>query len=291
MTRTEELLDRLLGRIVEAFGPLEYHSARLEVEGYDHFAVILDEALVFRLAKTPQPPGYFQREVRLLRALQGKTVVGIPAPTHLSDDANIMGYPYLRGQKLTAKIVNRLEQEAVASLAAGLCSFLQAMHALPAADLGFKPNGESEELEWLRKGLADHLQGRLRPEEVRQAERYVDEFACTMQAAPGQVLVHGDLGLDHVLRETHSGATSVIDFSDAHTGDPAFDLVGLCASPGLLDKVATHYAAPGERQDLIDRANFYAKRLALHHMIDSQLGYPASFDQGYQLFRREIASS
>lgn len=289
MTETGERLDRLIGQIAEAFGPVEYQTARLEVDGYDHFAVILDEAMVFRLAKTPEPPGYFQREAGLLRALQGASAVKTPVVTHLTEEVNIMGYPYLRGEGLTAELVGEMDQQARTGLAEALGSFLQTMHALPPAELGFEPNGQAEELEWLGKGVAEHLQGRLDSDEIRQARRYIDELARTMESAPSQVLLHGDLGLDHVLLDRPGGTVSVIDFSDAHTGDPALDLVGLCACPDLLEQVASFYAAPDERQDLLDRANFYAKRLALHHMIDAQLGYPASFDEGYQLFRREIA--
>ncbi|WP_220505013.1 phosphotransferase [Microbispora sp. H10830] len=63
-------------------------------------------------------------------------------------------------------------------------------------------------------------------------------------ALPTHALVHGDLGPEHVLMR--DGAVSgVIDFSDAHVGDPALDLAWAlhAAPPAFARAVAAEYDA------------------------------------------------
>jgi hypothetical protein len=50
---TPEILSALERRIADAFPDLRWDYARLEAQGYDHYVVILDEAMILRLAKTP----------------------------------------------------------------------------------------------------------------------------------------------------------------------------------------------------------------------------------------------
>jgi aminoglycoside phosphotransferase (APT) family kinase protein len=75
-----------------------------------------------------------------------------------------------------------------------------------------------------RRGLAESLLERL------------------SQPPPAPVLVHGDVGQGHVLLadDTVSG---VIDWSDAHVGDPALDLAWLIHGSCAGQSVATQYDA------------------------------------------------
>jgi aminoglycoside phosphotransferase (APT) family kinase protein len=67
---------------------------------------------------------------------------------------------------------------------------------------------------------------------------------------PVTALVHGDLGPAHVLT-FGSVVSGVIDWSDAHVGDPALDLAWLVHGSGQGEVAAVAYGATAA---LVDRA-------------------------------------
>jgi hypothetical protein len=57
MTTDGNTTERLLERITQEFPDVKWTSARIEDEGWDHFAVILDNSVVFRIPKTEEKRG------------------------------------------------------------------------------------------------------------------------------------------------------------------------------------------------------------------------------------------
>lgn len=81
------------------------------------------------------------------------------------------------------------------------------------------------------------------------------------------VVVHGDLHPGHILVDDEQRVTGILDWSEAHVGDPATDFSLLYASAGLdtLTSLLGHYAAAGGR---------VWPRMA-HHIVERWCAYPA----------------
>lgn len=80
-----------------------------------------------------------------------------------------------------------------------------------------------------REAPADHIRWRHLPAQlVSQLEGFLPDPGDLVDTSGDPVLVHGDLHADHVFLDPHSGeVTGLIDFTDAHAGDPRYDLVAL----------------------------------------------------------------
>jgi aminoglycoside phosphotransferase (APT) family kinase protein len=109
-----------------------------------------------------------------------------------------------------------------------------------------------------RRGLAESLLERL------------------SQPPPAPVLVHGDVGPGHVLMDgTVSG---VIDWSDAHVGDPALDLAWLIHGSSAGQSVATAYDADAA---LLKRAHDWHMLGPWHEVLYGlDIGGPAYVETG-----------
>ncbi len=105
MTTDGNTVKRLLARIKREFPDVKWTSVRIKDEGWSHFAVILDNSLVFRVPKIEEKRGYFGDEITLLELVANYTSVRIPRVTHVSRDKTIMGYSYLPGDELSANAV------------------------------------------------------------------------------------------------------------------------------------------------------------------------------------------
>jgi aminoglycoside 2''-phosphotransferase len=84
------------------------------------------------------------------------------------------------------------------------------------------------------------------------------------------VLIHRDLGIEHVLLEPGGRLAGVIDWGDAAIGDPAIDFAGLLGGLGeaFARQVIARWAglrARGETEEtLLERAAFYTRLAPLH---------------------------
>jgi len=291
MKSDEDILGELLPRIADQFPDVRWKAARLHRQGYDHFAVILDERMVFRIPKGTATPGYFATEIALLKLIGERTTIGLPRLTHVSSDKTIMGYPYLPGDELDAGVIRSLDVDLMDIVSEQLSTFLRDLHQIPdgdIADLGLAVQGKEAELTWMEKGYQKHLRHRLTRRECQIIEDYIGELRSRMSSCPRKVLLHSDLGLDHVILDRTNRRVSVIDFSDASIGDPAFDFCGVCDSPALAQKVVQKYLRGSDCDGLYGRAQFYSKKLGIHLMIDSFDGYPCEFEDGYKRFARSF---
>jgi aminoglycoside phosphotransferase (APT) family kinase protein len=283
-------MERLLARITQEFPDVKWTSVQIEDEGWDHFAVILDDSVVFRLPKTEEKSGYFSDEIALLELVANHTSVRIPKVTHVSQNKTIMGYPYLPGDELTAGAIELFDEELFGAVSEQLALFLGDLHEIPpeacqAACLAERV--PQDDIDWLRAGYREHLQGRLPDEECVMIERYIQDLESCMSSCLTRVLLHADLGLEHVILDYEQRRISIIDFSDWAFGDPAFDFCGLLYdSPTLAREVIRKYRHKEDCDDILARAEVYSRRVPISLMIDSFRGYPCGFDESYQRFKR-----
>ena len=282
-------MEKLLAQITQEFPGVKWTSVRVEDAGWDHFAVILDNSVVFRFPKTEEKRDYFGGEITLLELVANRTSVRIPRVTHVSQDKTIMAYSYLPGNALDADAVALFDKELLWIVAEQLALFLGDLHEISPEEcqnLRISERTPQDELGWLREGYHEHLQGLLPHEECGIIENYLHDLESCMSSCPTRVLLHGDLGLDHIILDRKEKRISIIDFSDWAFGDPAFDFCGLYDSPTLAREVFRKYRHKEDCDDMLARAKVYNRRIPISMMIDSFRGYPCGFDESYRKFKR-----
>lgn len=287
-----ETIDRLVSQIHEEFPDLTWTSIRIEDGGWDHFAIILDNSVVFRMPKTEEQCGYFGDEIVLLDVVAKYTRMPIPRVTYISSDKTIMGYSYLPGNALSAGIIERLDKELFEIVRDQLSQFLGDVHGISAeaySNLPISKKSPHNEITWLRAGYITHLQGQLPNEDCLVIERFLDDLELCMVSCSTRVLLHGDLDLEQILLDRHAKNIAVIDFSDWAYGDPAFDFSGLYDSPMLAQEVFRKYRHKEGAGNLLARAELYNRRIPLSMMIDACRSCPSKFDESYREFKRRFA--
>ena len=200
--------------------------------GWDNTAYRVNDEWVFRFPRREIAVGLLQVEMSLLPMVASKLPLPVPVPTMLGRPEDRFPWPFAGYRLLpgrTACAAN-LDDAARIAAAAPIASFLAALHAVnrdQAAQAGAPPDTLrrldvthraqqiAERIEQCRgAGILDDVQPWL---------AVVDEVPSGW--SPGSsTLVHGDLYARHLLVDDDSQPCGVIDWGDAHLGDPAIDL-------------------------------------------------------------------
>ena len=219
-------IKNLLSQLAKEFPGIRWTSPRLIETGWDHYVIILDNSHVFRLAKTEEQTGYFSDEIKLLELIGKHTSVSIPEITHISKSKRIIGYPHLPGIQLNREIVSSFDEELLGVVAEQLGRFLGDLHEITldeCRNAGLINDRFQGELKWLRTGFEEQLRDRLTERECKVIENLLTELEACQAACQHKVLLHGDLGLEHVILDREAQQIAIIDFSDWMFGDPAYD--------------------------------------------------------------------
>ncbi len=153
--------------------------------GLDHRVYAVGDALVARFGEG------VEREAALLTAIAPRLPLPVPVPVAV--EAGCVIQPRVAGTPLLA-----LPRAARRAFVPQLVAFADALHAL---DPGVEIPQESATLEdWLAEA----------------------QVTATPPPAPARVLIHGDLGAEHIFVKA-GRITGVIDWGDAVTGDPGLD--------------------------------------------------------------------
>ena len=223
----DEKLVRAL--LAEQFPSLDASSARLLGEGWDNAVWLVEESWAFRFPRRQIAIPGVERELAVLPRLAPLLPVPIPEPRFVGTPSERFPWPFFGAAVLPGRELADadLAQDARVEMGAELGRLLSILHApetlaridperaLPLdfnrrADMAFRVPRTRErlaELGW--------------PETAEIAELLAEAEA--LPASSGNVLVHGDLHLRHVLVEGAS-MSGVIDWGDVCLGDPAIDL-------------------------------------------------------------------
>ena len=193
-------------------------------------------------------PSTVAREAALLRLLAAELPCPVPVPELVDQLEGVLGHRWLPGEPLLGK-------PAPPGLAAALGLVLRHLHAVdPAglADLALPAEGDD------LSAFAHDLAG---PEPLVAAVR-----STVPEPGPHRVLVHDDLGAEHLL-VAGGRLSGIVDWSDAAVSDPAVDFARLLRDfgPAFLDDVVAAYGgAPDE--GFADRVLFVARCAALEDL-------------------------
>ena len=233
--------DRALAALAAAGEGLDPAGLTSVGGGLDH-DVYLAGDLVLRVGD----PATVTREAVLLRLLAGALPCPVPVPELVDETEGVLGHRWLPGEPM-------LGRPAPTGLAVTLGRVLRRLHDLEVtADLGLPEEGDD------LSGYADDLTG---PEHLVATVR-----GTVPEPGPHRVLVHADLGAEHLL-VTDGRLSGIVDWSDAAVSDPAVDFGRLLRDfgPAFLDDAVAAYGGPPD-DGFADRVLFLARCTALEDL-------------------------
>lgn len=199
---------------------IEVRSAVVIEAGWDSRVLDVNGEWIFRFPRRAQVEDWLRKEIGLLPELAPALPVAVPSFELVSDDPIFVGYRKVTGRPLA--------RDASPDVARDLARFLSALHAFPveraraagvAGDRGAWAADYARQLGRFRANVFPLLTA----DERAVASELFDEFLDRLRRATFEtVLVHADLGPEHVLCED-GRVTGVIDWGDARIGDPALD--------------------------------------------------------------------
>ena len=279
--------------------------------GWDSLALLVNGRWLLRVARRADVNLTLAKEARLLPVIAA-AVAPYEVPrftlTRLDASPAVAGYAVIRGRPLTPDALTMSEGRTLA-LAGEIAAFLTALHSIPverAAPAGLAETSAAdwraeyaEFRDWSRREAAPRLGPGLAARLERLWADYLDDDT---NFAFQPVLIHRDLGLEHILLADDGvgdgvgdGAArlvGVIDWGDAALGDPAIDFAGLLGGLGGLGDLGEEFArqviagwdgprAAGETgETLLARARFYTRLAPLH-------GVRFGLETGQEAFIRE----
>jgi aminoglycoside phosphotransferase (APT) family kinase protein len=280
-----------LQRIKEEFPEIKWKTYRYLTQGWDHVVIILDETVVFRAPKDSFYRRELKNEIQLLQYLKKKVNVGIPHYIYVSRDESFAGYNLVKGRELTASRFQQLSASEKECAASQLAGFITALHATPESILKkcqVKKENQEEMYEELVRDTRALVYPRLSKKYIQFIEEYFQELETALGHDHPYALVHNDLISEHILWDAQRKQINIIDFSDRSLGDPAIDFAGLREyGPEFTTHVFELYKGKKD-EEMLHRSELYYKRIPLYIMKDALLGYPCTFEEGYEALKRRF---
>lgn len=271
-----------LDRIRDRFPALPWRELEFNQDGLVNDVIVVNGDLVCRFPKHDWAPALLRQEARVLELARRHVTLPVPHFEVLEDD--FAAYRFLPGEPLTRTRLLGLSGGARRAALTQLLTFLRQLHGIPqdgveAAGIGPSDAARTRE-DWL--AFAGQVEGRLFPLLMRhQREAFRDLFDPvrdgTLKLDYTPRLIHGDLGVYHVLFDPGAGRLSgIIDFGTAGLGDPALDLAVLLGNYGETLLVEVLPAFP-ELAEHIDRARFWVGTLEWQWALAGVVGGRTEF--------------
>lgn len=224
--------------LATAHPAIDLRGASVVDTGWDHVVVDTGD-WVFRVPRRPAVAEVLRVERRLLALLGPRLPVAVPEMTlHTTPDTGV----YALYRRLPGRAAACADAPA---LAADVARALTALHAVEPTDalvLGLVAPGKLD-LDVLADRAAAEVVPLLPWEGIAALH---DAFATLREPPPAEVVVHGDLGESNLLVDDTGALSAVIDWSDAHVGDPAMDLAWFvqCLGPDGARAALAAYVPP-----------------------------------------------
>ncbi len=222
-------------RALRQVSDLDPSEVRPILGGWAFWTFEVDGRWIFRFPRTDRVARALQAEGRLLPELAAAVSFEVPVPHWWGTwkGRPFFGYRKIEGQPLRAADVG-----VRSALLGELASMVSELHAFP-ADLARRLLGVEGSVEIWRARYDDL--GALALERVAPlvSASTARRLGAALTSFLGgdfdftPVLVHGDLGTEHVLvDQAGPRPVGMIDFESARVGDPAIDFVGLWITLG-----------------------------------------------------------
>lgn len=202
--------------IAEQFPQLAPERVEPLGEGWDNTVFAVDGKRVFRFPRRQIAVPLLETELRILPSLP-RLPLPVPVPEFRGAPTDrfpwpFAGYRLLPGRTADQAALSLAQREAAAE---PLGRFLRALHAVPPSNAGPDP---------LRRLDAQRMRTLTAPRLQQLGIAPPDFFDADVRAPRETTLVHGDLHARQILVDGEGALCGVIDWGDAHRGDPACDV-------------------------------------------------------------------
>ncbi|MFD1864260.1 phosphotransferase family protein [Planococcus chinensis] len=256
-----------------------------ETGGWDNDVYIADGRWAFRFPKNSEVQKHVAAEIGVLEGLKksGEPVLKVPAyqPWYGSDGNLVcVSYEFIEGRTFSGNIQEQSEENA-----RKLGLFLRQLHRIeaPAGLAGHRNKAYWEEF---RVRVEDKLLPKLSAPDQLAVQSVFSEFLASYNNEDGQCLLHGDLTASNIICQGGE-VIGIIDFTDAHIGDPAFDFAGIywACGPRFTRQVLRFYGGT-QQTELFNRVRqFYGLQPVFHELLHAmELGSTQDWENALRKF-------
>lgn len=207
-------------------------------DGWDSRATLVGGRWIDRTPRREEVAPRLRTEVRLLSWLAPRLPLAVPRPFVAGERPLVVRHALVPGEPAS---------ELTAAQGRELGAFLRALHGSDAAEAVEHGAPAPAAVRRERAAELDRMRAAVLPLLPAASRAVGGALLDAIAELPAAALVHGDLGPEHVLVEA-GRLSGVIDWSDAHVGDPAIDLAWALhgATPAFASALAERYGADGE---------------------------------------------
>lgn len=282
--------EKLLDKIKDNFPDISWTKYEHTTRGWDHEIIILDRKIVFRFPKAESYLKALPNEIKLMKYLQPRMAAKIPEYKYIPEDLSFAGYDLIPGVELDEDVLKKMNKDDQAKVITQIAAFLTTLQRTPREKLEElkvrKMDYSQEYREFV--GKLNKIMDRFSDEEREKIAVFLEELKAASRNKFDVVLIHGDLSSEHMLWDGSAKQVNMIDFSDRRIGDPAADFGGLWEyGEAVVEKIYDLYDGLKDK-NFLARAKLYSKRGPFWAMIDSQKGFPVTFEEGYERFKKEF---
>jgi aminoglycoside 2''-phosphotransferase len=259
--------------------------------GWSSYVLNVNGEYIFRFPRREEIREAQAKEIRLLPELSKSLSLPIPKFEYILQGSNLqncaVGYRKIPGVPLSKALLVSPE------IARQLGEFLTVLHRFPiehTRQLGVPGNTIADWLKkyvvfytWVKDNVFPLLTDSVCARWVQIWENFLDDPVNFTHPA---VLIHGDLGLEHILCNPElKTVTGIIDWEDTCIGDQALDFVGLFCEGGqdFIEVVLQYYRNEVD-ENLFTRIQFYTRIVPFHEVQYGLLtGDDVHFQNGIKL--------
>ena len=239
--------------------------------GQAYFTFELDSGWIFRFPRNATVAQALEREMRLLPWLADRLSFAVPRFRY---EGRFRDWPFAGYRRIPGRALEPSDLQA--SLVKAIGCALSELHAVPPDEVRERLGEPGTIAAWrteyrdllaqFEQRLAARLEPPVRAAVARGFERFLERQIGSLTHP---TLVHCDLGCEHVLIDPETRELrGMIDFEEAHLGDPAIDIVGLrlgCGAPAAAT-ILSAYTVPRDPA-FDDRVLFYQWVSAIHESL------------------------
>ncbi|MBX4187213.1 MAG: aminoglycoside phosphotransferase family protein [Candidatus Doudnabacteria bacterium] len=278
----------LLQQIRQTFPDLQWKTAKHNIEGWDHYVLILDDKYVFRFPRGKEYFPVLKNEVLLLQHLRNKVKLQLPEYLWIAKDGRMAGYRLIEGDQLKPDLLQKLPAKTKTTIARQIAEFLTVLHSMPLLEAKkyAKPEKSSQDL---YTDMVKKVRKILFPKIAKKYQGIIENFFLEFKNylhSPHKTLIHNDFYHDHILLDHNKKSLAgIIDFADRVIDDPARDFTELWIyGEDFVKEVYRNYSGPKDKH-FLKRAAMYNKRMALWNMLSSFEGHRGNFRKSYTTFK------
>jgi len=258
-------------RALRSFADLTPNEIRPIHGGWAYWTFEVDGRLIFRFPRDEGTAEDLGRELRLLPALAPTVSFRVPEPRWVG---SWNGHPFWGYRKIEGRPLGAGDPNARAVLLGELASMVAELHSFPthlACEL-LGMEGTTRAWKARYEALRDEAAERVVPLLGGRASSRMGKVFAAFLRDPFDftpVLVHGDLGAEHVLVDSRDRRLiGLIDFETARIGDPAIDFVGfwITLGPERTAAIVGAYSTPID-SELVNRVRHYWWMGSLHAVL------------------------